>query len=212
MANPYKILDFITIRNKREISISDDVNDKALDFAESVIVEKYPLRYSNAPIIVSEELAGRPAAVSKLRFDDGSHADLLCHFNDISNPLMIPEGYIFYTPDLDSMLSNVVDRTNDNTTNKSKENLNKKMSKKDKNRIQSLINRANAASAAVDADGAVATPNMTDAGIPSIVATDGEIILGNNVTNTRCSKELSSTQSRSESIKKAIKDELTASN
>jgi len=212
MANPYKILDFITIRNKREISVddSDNSNGKALDFSEPIFEEKYPLRYSNAPIIISAELAGKPSGISKIRFDDGSHADLLCYFNEISNPLMIPEGYIFYTPDLDSMLANVVDRNTDNKTNITKKNLNKKINKKDINRIKSLMARSGGGVG--DADGIIATPNMTDVGVPAITAGDGEIILGTNITNTRCSKELSKTQTRSESIKKAIKDELTAPN
>lgn len=207
MPNPFKILDFITIRNKNEISINNGT-EKALDMSEGVVEDKIQLRYSSAPVIITEELAGKPTSISKIKYDDGSFGDLLCHYNGISNPLMIPEGYIFFTPELDSMVLNVVDKNNDKSKNKSKENLNKKLSKKDKNRVQSLINRSKAAATTVGDD--IATPNMSDENIPDIVAVNGEVILGNNVTNTRCSQELSATQTRSESIKKAIKDEIAA--
>lgn len=207
MPNPYKILDFVTVRFKKEIDISDE--EKALDISETVIDDKYPLRYDTAPIIVSDELAGKPSSISKIKYDDGSHGDLLCHHNNISNPLMIPEGYIFFIPTLESMLKNTVDRASSKSDNKSKKNLNKKLNVKDKNRIQSLINRAKSAGVtSAGNDGEFGTPNMSD-GTPDAVASNGEIILGNNITNTRCSQELSTTQTRSESIKKAIKAEIT---
>jgi hypothetical protein len=262
MAIPYKLIDFVTIRFKKIISINDGT-EKALDFAEPIIEDKYPLKYSGAPIIVSEELAGKPTSISKIRYDDGSYGDLLCYYNDISNPLMLPEGYILFTPELESMLLNTVDKNNDKSKNKSKKNLNKKLSQKDKNRIQSLINRAKNAGIAiaggtggtgtggtgtggtgtggenagniggdgniqVDESGNVltgsdasqigdntngsdtnfSTPNMADENVPDAVASNGKITLGNNVTNTRCSQELSTTQTKSEAIKKAIKAEI----
>lgn len=208
MPNPFKILDFVTIRNKKDIT--DNNGDTILDISETVIEEKNRLEYSDAPVQVSEELAGRPVAISKIKYDDGSLADLLCHHNDISNPFMIPEGYIMYIPSVDSMVSNVVDRNNEKTKNKSKDNLNKKLTQKDKKRVQSLMAKAKANGANV-AD-TIATPNMADENIPDILAVGGEIILGNNVTNTRCSRELSTTQTKTEAIKKAIKIDLLANN
>ena len=199
-----KVLNFITIRNKRKIT---ENNDELIDLSETTFSNKTLLTYQSTPILTSKEVTGRPHIISKIVYKNEDHTDLLCHYNNISNPFMIPANYLLYIPDLKSMLNNIKDNNKDNTSNKSKEKLNKKASVQDKNRFDALVAKAKALG--VDnTTNKISTPNMADEGTNATTAVGGEIILGTNTTDTRCNRELSTTQTRSEQIKKAIKESL----
>lgn len=198
-------MNFVTIRNRKEITI-DDV--EMLDFTSQVIVVKKQLTFSRPPITVSEEFAGRPDLISKLVYGSEDHTDLLLFFNGFSNPFMVDAGMTMIIPDLDSMLANVVDKTKEDEDNKSKEAFNKKLPKKDADRVKKLISKATGVSVE---EAQVKPPNIPEDGTQPTTPQDGAIILGTNVVD-RCESQLSDAQKLSERVREAVRSKISAIN
>lgn len=202
MALP-KLFDFITIRNRKEIEI-DGI--KLLDFTDPVVVFKSRLRFSRPPIIVPKEFEGRGDLVAKSAYGSEDHTDLFMLFNGFSNPLVVQEGMVLVVPDLDSMIANTQDNQEVDTDNKSKKNFNKKISKKDKDRITQVIAKSRGITPEeVD----IRPPNAVKDGSEPIIPADGKIVLGTNVSDSRCTDQLSEIQNLSEIIRQAVKDKIS---
>lgn len=197
-----KIFDFITIRNRKEITVD---GEKIIDFTGSVIDFKFPLKFSEPPVVVSQEFEGRPHLIAKLKYGTEELTDLLLFFNGISNPLSVQKGMILAIPDRDSMLANVRDINKTETNNVSKSKFNEKLSKKDKDRIQQLIDRNNIGQAST---GDFRTPNMVKDGTQDVTPIDGRVVLGTNVSDVRCKNQISGTQTLTELTRAAVKEKL----
>jgi len=197
-----KLINFITINNRKEIEIEGE--EPILDFTDQIIVFKKQLTFSRPPIVISKELEGRIDLVSKLQYGSEDHADLLLFFNGIPNPLMIEEGMVLVIPDLNSMQNNVVDPQTLDGGNESKKNFNKKLPKKDENRIKKIISKA---TGTPEDQVEIRPPNIPKDGSLAVTPTNGKIILGTNVTE-RCEDKLSQTQKLSEIIRQAVKDKI----
>lgn len=200
-----KLINLVTIFNRKEITI-DGV--EMLDLTSQVVVIKKQLTFSRPPITVSEEFAGRPDLISKLVYGSEDHMDLLMFFNGFSNPFMIDAGMTLIIPDLDSMLANVVDKTKEDDDNKSKEAFNKKLPKKDADRVKKLISKATGVPIE---DVQIKPPNIPEDGTQAVTPQDGAIILGTNVVD-RCESQLSDTQKLSEKIREAVRTKILAIN
>lgn len=196
----FDLIKLATLENRRNIVIDDEV---IVDLTESVIDFTKPLTYSHPPILITKELAGRPWLVSKLVYGSEEHYDLLCIFNSIPLPIMLEEGMVLVCPDLDSMRANLKDNTKDPNTNQSKQAFTNKLSKKDQDRISQAVVQNGGTK------GDIRTPNMVKDGTKAVTAAGGQIILGTNISDSRCKTELSSTQSVTEQIRKALKIRLT---
>lgn len=197
-----KLINLTTIFNRKEIEIN---GEKMLDLTDQVIVFKKQLRFSRPPIVISKEFEGRPDLISKLVYGSEDHVDLLLFFNGISNPLMIQQGMTLIIPDLDSMKQNVENKQETDTENESKKEFNKKLPKKDENRIRQLISK----NTGVPPDQVdVRPPNIPAVGLQPTQVQNGRIILGTNVTE-RCEDELSETQKLSEIIREAVRNRIS---
>jgi hypothetical protein len=194
MQNFQRIFSFLSIKNRKIITSQD--GELITDFTSPVIQRKYNLKLSRNPIYVTKHLEGKLHLVSRIAYGSEDHTDLLAFFNGISNPFMISEGMVIFPYDLDSMRKNarMIDKREENL---SKKELNKKLTKIDKDRVKALMNNK-----AAD----VETPNMTTK--PPVTPVDGLIVLGTNVTETRCTKQLSPTQTMSEKIRAAVKQKI----
>ena len=201
----FKIFGFATINNKRAIDAPDGSGGQILDLTESVFDIKVPLKFSSQPILVTDQFEGRPDLIAKSVYNSEDLTDLLLFFNGISNPLMVQRGMVIVVPDRDTMVANLKDNNKTDTNNISKELFNKKISKKDKDRIIQLINKNNAD---VKQPVEIRTPNMTKTGTLQVTPVDGRIVLGTNISDIRCKDKLSPVQTITEQIRAAVKSKI----
>lgn len=185
-----------TIENKRTIKLPD-YDQEITELLEPSIIIKSQLKVDNI-ISVPKSLEGRPWAISKLYYGDESFADLLCFFNNIPLGFMLKEGTKLFIYNLQSMLDQLVDNTSLNNKNVAKEELNKRLPERDKNRFKRLIKQE------TGKDSDLATPNLADG--PQLTIDGGSIVFGTNVSDSKCRVPLSSTQTKSEALRNFVKE------
>lgn len=198
------IFDFSILGKKPIINIDDenivDLLHQSIDYSKSVNI-------SNPLVLVSKELAGKPGVIAKILYEDENTIDLLCCFNEISNPLTIDFGDVLIAPDENDMKNCLVDaKIDSNVNNSNKALFISKLNKVDIARINKLKQDSKSTLSSTD----IRTPNMVKDGTQQTTAQNGEIILGTNISDTRCSVGLSDTQQLTEKIRKAIKEKVIA--
>lgn len=201
MALP-RLITLISLQNKREIEV-DGV--QIIDLTEPIIEFKSELNIIQPPVLVTKEFEMRPDLIAKVVYGSEDHVDLLLLFNGYSNPLMIEKGMYLQVPELDSMISNTKNNNAAQDVNVSKNNFNKKLPEKDKKRIEKMI--ADAQGISPD-DVEIKPPNIPADGTKPVTPVDGRIILGTNISDTRCKDKLSEVQTMSEMIRQSVKDKI----
>lgn len=172
-----------------------------------------------AIIRIDTNTEGKIWLISKLYYETENYTDLLMYFNGISNPYNVKIDDLIYIPKLDELRSilKAVEENTDNTLNiesnnktnfdnnrisysdKEKKYVNK-LSKIDRNRFdlikqKNLINNREF--------GSIPIPNNVSED-DNLLFEQGSIVLGNNISNSRCSNPLDDVQSKSQRIRKAI--------
>lgn len=191
------IVDLLTIKNKRVITNND--GSKQLDLSESVIdyrIDLIPLY----PMVVTKEQAGKPWLISKAAYGTVNLFDLLMYFNGYSNPYSVDEGDKITIFDQQSMLKNVKDLTRIKDPKEKESDDNKKLPVMDQNR-KKLLERLNRTITTATA------PNVND-GAPQQEVSSGVITLGTDVSESRCKKGLTETQTRTEMIRKTVLNKI----
>jgi hypothetical protein len=170
-----KILSF-TLIDKR-----NDLGDGLVDLSHPIIDYKSRVEIVDL-IIVSEEYAGRPWAISKVYYDTESYSDLLCHFNGISNPFALQPGTTLAIPRLSSMLAAI------STYDPSSISFDTFFDEVTPENIRAVLESNEALAFR---PGVLATPpNVADTGVPNETNNgDGTITLGTNSTVGICSAE-----------------------
>jgi len=191
------IFNFATLKNLKVIEDSDGT--LMLDIFDPTIEYRVDVRYSNNSFIVTSKYEGRPDLVSKLLYGTEDYMDLLMFYNDIPHAFMLQEGTILRVPNISDIRQNLKDNNQSTDRNITRKNLNKKLPQKDKNRIQAITGEAE-----------VRTPVIAKEGTTPVKVVDGRIILGTGISDKRCSTGLTGTQKRTELIRQAVKDKLSA--
>jgi len=192
------MLSLATINNKREITYRN--KEQILDLSESVFNYTDTVTIIDI-VVVSNKTEGRPWIISKLYYGSESHVDILLYFNGIGNPYSIKEGDLLFIPDLESATRALVDNS---APTKPKDQPNKRLSKTDEKRVKALI--ASATGKPIDQI-KIETTNQTSA--PDIIIENGQIKFGNNISESKCNKDLSQVQTKSEIIRNFIKNKYS---
>nr|DAQ33770.1 MAG TPA: hypothetical protein [Caudoviricetes sp.] len=130
-------------------------------------------------------------------------ADILMHYNHVSNPYSMDGTFTFITPNRQTAVEAIKKSVSSSQKeNESQVELNRSVAEKDKKRIMELIRQSNPQMVS-ESTTPIRTTNMTTQ--PQTEEKDGEIVFGTNVVSKRCSGDLSSTQSRTEMIRKTIR-------
>lgn len=173
---------------------------KQIDLLAQDLPGNIDLSVTERFVYIDDTYEGRPDLLSLAVYGDSSYADLICHFNGISNPFAVEKGMVIFIPSSNYAKSfQTLAKQISAPDNKSKNELNKKLSSTDKRRLLDQVET-----------GEIKTPNMPLANSTPTVTQNGTIELGTNVTTKKCKDNLSSTQLLSERIRQAVKDKFSA--
>lgn len=187
-----------SVKNRREIFSN---GENIIDFTEQFFVITRNLVLKKPPIIITKEFECRPHLIAKIEYGTEDYTDLLLMCNGIGSFAYIKEGMRLNIYTIDSMLANSVNLTSNNNKNNKNNDYASKLPKRDVERIKQLIKQE---TGIIDAE--ILAPNQPVSGTQTLTPSDGQIILGTNISNTRCKQTLSQNQSYTESIRKAVRD------
>jgi hypothetical protein len=193
------MLSLTTINNKKEVL--DSNNEKILDLSESIFDYTDTIAIIDI-VMVSNKTEGKPWIISKLYYGDESNVDILLYFNGISNPYSIKEGDMLFIPDLESARKAIVDNSSKSKSVSTKKS--GRLSVTDEKRIKALISSV---TGKPQDEIAIETTNQTSSS--DIIIENGQIKFGNNISESKCNKDLSKTQEKSEIIRNYIKNKYS---
>ena len=188
-----------------------DGDDAIVDFYSGGF-NPAPIRYDGNVHVVTAELYGKPNLISKITMGSEDYADLLLHYNAISNPYSVDDSCTIIIPNAED----AVDRLHNPIANPLFKNvaqigLNLSISKSDKDAVLDSISKSKNGGGFVNHNGVdpntpvVRTPNMAQS--DDEVKVDGAIIFGTNV-NIRCAGSISENQHKTEIIRKSIRESI----
>jgi len=194
------LIDFKIIDKKPTIATQEDGN--IIDMFHQSVEYKKQIRFKEQPVIPSTStFGGKPHTIVKSLYGNENYLDLFFTFNGISNPLVVDDSQILVVPDEESMNQSLVSASmNERNNNRNLILFRDKISKVDKRRIELIKKDSELPESDVRPGNLAITSPIT--------ATNGEIILGDNVSNTRCKAVLSPTQLKTEQIRKALKNKI----
>ncbi len=209
--NPFgQLLDLVTLRFRRLVAAPEPGQPEAqtLDFVNPVLqLDKVQFSFSSPPVLVSQELEGRPHLISKLVYGSEDYADILMQVNGIQNPLRVEAGQVLIVPDLAGLLAGCVDARSlpePGTPVAQQQRLISKLGIKDATRVQSLIKKANPKADPTD----IRTPNMVKPNTSPLTPANGRVVLGTGISDARCRDDLSTTQTMTENVRKAVQAKI----
>lgn len=195
-----KPISYQSLEAKQTIKIDDE---EIIDLCSESFSKTVPMDYTLQISTISEDLSGRPHLVSRILMGSEDDADILMHYNHVSNPYSMDGTFTFITPNRQTAVEAIKkSASSSQKENESQVELNKTVAEKDKKRIMELIRQSNPQMVS-ESTTPIRTTNMTTE--PQTEEKDGEIVFGTNVVSKRCSGDLSSTQSRTEMIRKTIR-------
>lgn len=195
-----KPISYQSLEAKQMIKIDDE---QIIDLCSESFSKTVPMDYTLQISTISEDLSGRPHLVSRILMGSEDDADILMHYNHVSNPYSMDGTFTFITPNRQTAVEAIKKSASYSPKeNESQVELNRSVAEKDKKRIMELIRQSNPQMVS-ESTTPIRTTNMTTQ--PQTEEKDGEIVFGTNVVSKRCSGDLSSTQSRTEMIRKTIR-------
>lgn len=245
-----KPISFACIENRKTITVK---GEQILELTTQAFDPKKNVGFDTNLTRLSSDLEGKPHLLAKILAGSEDYADIILHYNYISNPFTIDKNMVFVLPNIQDALkaiSSGINSSDRNSSkkldNQSKKELNKSINKKDKKRIMELMKQANPSLASELASQAkqqettsgdtskngdvvinsaginektgnpatlddliasldfVKTPNMAES--DQYKAIDGKIVFGSNISNKRCSGDVTTTQGKTELIRIAVRD------
>lgn len=226
--------------------------EKIIEFTTQAFDPKKNIGFDTNLTRLSSDLEGKPHLLAKILAGSEDYADIILHYNYVSNPYTIDRNHVFVLPNIQDALKAIASGINSSDRNsskkldnQSKKELNKSINKKDKKRIMELMKQTNPTLASDLASQAkqqeissndlssgdvvinsaginektgnpatlddliasldfVKTPNMAES--DQYKAIDGKIVFGSNISNKRCSGDVTATQGKSELIRIAVRD------
>lgn len=168
------------------------------DLLHNDLPESIDLSNTDRQVYVDDIYEGRPDLLSISAYGDASYADIILHYNGISNPFAVQKGMVLAIPSQNYARSfQALAKQTTPQVNKSKEELNKKLPSQDKRRLLEQVEI-----------GEIKSPNMPLENTTPTVTQNGQIELGTNVSTKKCKDNLTSTQLLSERIRSAVKDKF----
>lgn len=160
----------------------------------------------------------RPDILSTNFFGASDYYDVLLKYNGVPNPFSIDEGEVFFSPELDGLMSNVTT----NAREQEAEDVVRKQYINPEKRSVSDIKRAivdakrvealKAKAAISPAPGSMLPPNISDSGDREITIKGGKIYFGKDVVHNKeeCAEPLSKSEFLSRLMKNRINKSLSS--
>lgn len=98
------MIDYRTLKSKPEFKLpnEDGTNTKCLDLLADPTYDSIFMRI-NRIVVVTEDYVARPDLISLAVYGNDDYGDLICKFNDISNPFELGKGTRLKIPNIDDL-------------------------------------------------------------------------------------------------------------
>lgn len=160
-------------------TVTDSKNNLILDLTNNSIKPTFINDTKIVKVVlVSDDFEMRPDLVAKATMGSTSYADILMKFNGISNPYSLASGTYIFVPDINSVVTTMIDQSKISVPLRNIVFNPDKLSNKDKARLLYLEEKA----ASYKNAGSALPPNFDPNGNSEVTVKDGKIIFGDNVS------------------------------